>query len=86
MHNGRPPKRQPCWKRPKVFYTALCLVIAAMIGLAVAGILMRVDGMSGWRPNRGSSGVGQDDPSTSDVSPVNDGDDTDVEGTGGFLE
>eukprot|EP00544_Gedaniella_sp_CCMP2646_P003648 CAMPEP_0202494024 /NCGR_PEP_ID=MMETSP1361-20130828/10418_1 /ASSEMBLY_ACC=CAM_ASM_000849 /TAXON_ID=210615 /ORGANISM="Staurosira complex sp., Strain CCMP2646" /LENGTH=447 /DNA_ID=CAMNT_0049124409 /DNA_START=122 /DNA_END=1465 /DNA_ORIENTATION=+ len=84
---GHPPKRQPCWKRPKVFYTALFLVIAAIIGLAVTGILMGKDGtMIGWRPNRGSNGEGGDDePPTSDVSPVNDGNGTNVEGTGGFM-
>ncbi len=84
---GPPPKRQPCWKRPKVFYTALFLVIAAMIGLAVTGILMGKDGtMIGWRPNRGSNGEGGDDePPTNDVSPVNDGNGTNVEGTGGFM-
>ena len=68
---ARPPKRQPCWRRPKVFYTALCLVVASMVGLAVTGILMGTDGaLSGWRPNQGSSGGG-------------DGDDT-TDGTGGF--
>lgn len=77
--SGRLPKRPPCWRSPKVFYTALFLVVAAMVGLAVTGILMGTDGamMRGWRPNRGTNGGGED-PST------NDGDGTDVEGTNGF--
>lgn len=75
-----PVKRKKWWKRPRVFYTCLCLIVGAMVGLAVTGIVLGLDGMEGFRPNRGNSGG---DPPSDDVSATDsDGND---QGTGGFM-
>lgn len=69
--------KQKWWKRPRVFYTSLCLIVAAILGLIVTGTIMGLDGMSGWRPNRGGS-----DPLSDVAANENDGN---VQGTGGFM-
>jgi len=72
-----PPNRIKWWKRPRVFYPTLCLIIAAMVALTATAIVMGMGGlMSGWRPNRS----GGDGGTPSDVA-ANDGN---VEGTEGL--
>lgn len=54
------------WKRPLIFYSALFLIVAAMVALAATGIVLGLDDLSGWRPIRGNS--------PPDVSTTNNGD------------
>lgn len=74
-----PGRRVSWWRRPRIFYPTLVVIVAAMLGLCVTAILFGLNGLSGWRPNQ-SNASGS---SPADDASVN-GNDGNVQGTGGL--
>ena len=64
------------WKRPRVLYPTLVLVVAAMIALAATAMVVGMEGMKGWRPNHGD---GSEPPASGSAND----EDSNVQDTGG---
>lgn len=58
---GEVPTRVKWWKRPRIFYPTLCLIVLSMIALAATAVVMGMNGISGWRPNQ-QANAGTDQP------------------------
>lgn len=67
---GQPPRRITWWKRPRIFYPTLCLIVSAMIALSVTAIVLGMDGMTGWRPNQSNAAGAPSDASAGDEDNV----------------